>query len=429
MAVTPPQDPIPSLKNALQHKQIHVRQRAKIVLLTLDGKAEDDIAEEVGVSKRTVAKWRNAWTQDGLWIFPREVFIDTMNASTTAPSKPETLDPETNGPDAPPSTPLPAQDAAPDPETPQLRVDIGFAADIKLQPDDTMAMAARKLLLRNMARLVEWEPIAREGTDPEGVHKMRVATRRLRSVLELFVRYIETTPYKNVNKRLRKTAKQLGNVRDLDVFMETVHRYVETELDGDDTALLPMLNELNKPYQKARKRLLHWLDDDKFDAFVQGFITTLQADDLEMVPELTGYTVGHTLPRLVYTYLEYVRMHDALLGDADLEMLHELRLDAKRLRYVLEFFDDVMGPEVKTVIDATKGLQDYLGALNDYRVANELAKDLQDELKGDARSAVKAFRSHCKAQIEAMRTGIGAAWAAFDTPQMRSALGRAIGAV
>jgi CHAD domain-containing protein len=426
MGKKPPSNPVPSLKKALNHKQIHLRQRARIILLTLDGKDEDAIAEEVGVSKRTVAKWRNAWAQDGLWIFPSEVFTQPMNA-TPATHTDETHTDDV--PSTPPHADTPATAQPTTPPEPQFppRLDTGFAAEIQLLPDDSMPTAARKLLLRNMARLVEWEPAVREGIDPEGVHKMRVATRRLRSVMEIFVRYIETDDYKSIRKPVRKTARRLGDVRDLDVFMETVHRYIETELNGDTAHLAPMLNALDKPYKRARKRLIRWLDHDKFDDFVQDFVTDLRRDDIEMVTDWHRYTVSQMVPRLIYTYLEYVRLHEPFLPDADIEMLHEVRLDAKRLRYVLEFFDDVLGPEASTVVESTKALQDYLGALNDYSVANDIARELQDDLSGKDKDAVKAFRSYCKAQVKALQDNVATAWADFDTPELRAALGAAVG--
>lgn len=422
-----PENPVPSLQSALAHKQIHVRQRAQIILMTLDGHTDDDIAQEVGVSKRTVNKWQNAWSQDGLWIFPSEVFTEQgaeeqpmTITDPTAEQKVDVSQDDHNG--AEPPTPEPEAALALSP-----RLDMSFVEAIRLQPQDNMSLAVRKLLLHNMARLINWEPVAVEGIDPEGVHKMRVATRRIRSVLEVFVRYIETDQYKSVNKRIRRTAKLLGDVRDLDVFMETVYVYVENELAGDVAPLQPMLDTLNKPYQKARRQLIRWLDDQKYDDFVQAFVKELRTDKLDMVHDVQTFTVAHMVPRLVYSYLEYLRLHEPLLAEADYAMLHEARLDAKRFRYVLEFFTDVLGDEVTNVISAAKGLQDFLGEMNDLRIANDIAKSVQDDLSGDAKAAVKTFRSYCKDRATTLRGTVLERWASFDTPEMRAALGAAVG--
>jgi adenylate kinase len=61
--------------------------------------------------------------------------------------------------------------------------------------------------------------------------------------------------------------------------------------------------------------------------------------------------------------------------DVPLERLHQLRIAAKGLRYTLEFFQEVLGPEAKIVIEEVKGLQDHLGDLQDAVVASGLLRD------------------------------------------------------
>lgn len=429
MIATPPADPIPSLNTALDHKQVHVRQRARIILMTLDGKDEDRIAEAVGVSKRTVAKWQNAWDQDGLWIFPADVFTKHVPDSTSAgqhtdavqeATTVETVDTQHEEPEAVTNAPE---------ATLPPRVELDPEFDLTLLASDSMGEAGRKLMLRQLEALLKWEAVAVEGEDIEGVHKMRVATRRTRNILEVFVRFIDMDAYKTVRKRLAKTAKRLGDVRDLDVFRVTAQHYIDTELDGDGSALQPMFNELDTMYGKARKRLMRWLSNKDYDSFVQDFAARLQNGKLKFEADMYTYRVEQMVPRLIYTYLEYVRLHEPLLQDASVEMLHELRLDMKRLRYVLEFFADVLGDDVQTVITETKTLQDYLGDLNDHDVAANIIRELSGNLSGDDKAAAKAFRKYCQQRVETLRANASDAWAAFDSTHTRQALGHAVGSL
>ena len=62
-------------------------------------------------------------------------------------------------------------------------------------------------------------------------------------------------------------------------------------------------------------------------------------------------------------------------GRVPLERLHQLRIAAKGLRYTLEYFQEVLGPEAKDAIKEIKGLQDHLGDLQDAVVASNLLRD------------------------------------------------------
>lgn len=419
-----PQDPVPSLEKALAHKQEYVRQRAQIILLTLEGQGEDAIAEAVGVSTRTVLKWQHAWATDGLWIFPQEVFAD---AGATDGSATDARDEDAD---------LAEDDDDDDDDLILMESDgedlldlTSYKAAPGIGPSDTMADAGRKLMLHNLAQMDHHLPIALLGEDIEGVHKMRVATRRLRSVLDMFVRYIDTDAYRTVQKRLRQTARRLGAVRDLDVFRGYVAAYVENELGGDPEPLLPMMAVLDARYNRARKRLEKWLNSDKYQSFFKHFSAMLTSGDTQLSDDLHVYEVNQMVPRLIYADLEFVRLHKPFLSHADADQLHAIRLDFKRLRYALESFSEVLGPELSVVIKSIKGLQDHMGEMNDMYVAVEILKELGGELAKPDREPVKAFRNYCAARADALQATLPQVWDTFDNQQIRQALGQAVGAL
>lgn len=414
----PPQDPIPSLQKALSHKLEYVRQRARIILLTLEGQDENTIAESVGVSPRTVLKWQNAWAQDGLWIFPQEVFTDTMPVE-------DEHDADIDDDEDDEQLPLNVND-----EQQEAEFDLmAFKDAPNILPNDSMAEAGRKLMLHNLAQMQHYLPTAIIGEDIEGVHKMRVATRRLRSVLDIFVRYMDTDAYRIVQKRLRQTARRLGGVRDLDVFRGYITQYIETELSGDTEPLLPLFAVFDAQYGKARRRLEKWLNGEKYSNFVLTFSAMLQSGDTQLGEDLHLYEVNQMVPRLIYADLEYVRLHRPFLSQAGPDELHAIRLDLKRLRYALESFAEVLGAEVETVIKALKRQQDHFGELNDMHVAVKLLNDWMKSLAKPDRDAAKAFRHYCQARAEALTAQVPSVWEEFDNQQIRRALAQAVGAL
>jgi CHAD domain-containing protein len=85
----------------------------------------------------------------------------------------------------------------------------------------------------------------------------------------------------------------------------------------------------------------------------------------------------HVVPVLVYQRLVAVRAYDEWVTGADvpLERLHQLRIAAKGLRYTLEYFQEILGPEAKGAIKEIKELQNHLGDLQDAVVASNLLRD------------------------------------------------------
>ena len=96
--------------------------------------------------------------------------------------------------------------------------------------DDVIAL----LLGTCWHHLLKNQAVAEEGSDPEGVHQMRVALRRLRTICALFRRDIPSPAFQTVNSEARWLMQQLGPARDRDVFAETtVTRLVAAAPDVD----------------------------------------------------------------------------------------------------------------------------------------------------------------------------------------------------
>lgn len=93
------------------------------------------------------------------------------------------------------------------------------------------------------------------------------------------------------------------------------------------------------------------------------------------VPDL----VREVAPMMIYTRLAAVRAYDAWLEDAPIERLHALRIEFKKLRYTVEYFREVLGPQGEQVIDELKTIQDHLGDLTDAQVAIDILHKFIDE--------------------------------------------------
>lgn len=257
-----------------------------------------------------------------------------------------------------------------------------------VRADDPLAEAGRKVLRMHLARMLSYEAGTRIGIDPEDLHKMRVATRRMRAVWQVFDGAYERKVQKRHVAELRTVARALGAVRDLDVQLDALAEYRANISDGSAAsgtsdgsgpsggALEPLAGVWRERRKEARERLIKLLDSRAYEGFVEDYLEFVET------PGAGALTTDGARPLRVrdaaagraWQAYEAFRAHDAGLRWADLPALHELRIDGKRLRYTLESFSEVLPPSATEIITAVTVIQDHLGALNDAHIAEGLVR-------------------------------------------------------
>ena len=226
-----------------------------------------------------------------------------------------------------------------------------------MRADDTLGAAGRKVLRMHLARMLASEPGTRSGEDAEDLHKMRVATRRMRAAWRVFDGAYRPRFQKRYVMELRETAAALGEVRDLDVQIEGVEAYLKSLSPAGVAAMAPLRSEWRRRRDAARERLLELLDSKDYAEFVADygdFVETPGKGELEPVPS-APILVRDTAGGRIWQAYERVRAHDTMLAWADVEALHALRIDGKRLRYTLEFFREVLPRQADELISAGDG--------------------------------------------------------------------------
>jgi len=303
-------------------------------------------------------------------------------------------------------------------------------------PDDHMSEAGRKVLRFHFERMLEHEPGTRLGEDIEELHDMRVATRRMRSAFGVFSPYFDPDALQPFLKGLRRTGRALGGVRDLDVFMEKAQRYRNTLPEEEQSSLDPLLTDWKEQREAKRAQMLEYLDGKRYERFVRDFGEFLLTEGAGALPvpadEPVPHRVCHLVPTLIYNRYQVVRGYETVIEGAPIETLHALRIDCKRLRYSLEFFREVLGPEVEETIKEVVIMQDHLGDLNDADVACSL---LVAFLEGWARAAqrerinVSGVTRYLVAKQNDLRELIESfpdAWQNFNRPEVRRNLALAV---
>jgi exopolyphosphatase/pppGpp-phosphohydrolase len=137
------------------------------------------------------------------------------------------------------------------------------------EAEENFLAYGRRLLTERLEKMLSWRrPLLKE-PEEEAVHKMRVATRRLRAALDAYRGYLEPAAFKKLYRRLKKTAALLGAVRDSDVMLLNLRAL----LAGADTQerssllwLLAVLEEQRSQQASALQEHLRELDGEALHA-------------------------------------------------------------------------------------------------------------------------------------------------------------------
>lgn len=125
-----------------------------------------------------------------------------------------------------------------------------------------------------------------------------------------------------------------------------------------------------------------------------------------------------------------MRAYQTVLPWADLQTLHALRIESKRLRYTLEYFAEVLPVTSRNLIAAVTEMQDHLGLLNDAHVAATITRDWltlnAPRLPASSREAVGLYLDSREADMERLRRSFRTVWRRITGRTLRRALGIAI---
>ena len=234
------------------------------------------------------------------------------------------------------------------------------------------------------------------GKDPEDVHRMRVATRRMRAARRVFRDALsEVIDLERANEELRALATVLGRARDLDVFIGALRRLSRTAPAADRPAIKAMVTDLQKQKATAQEELQRALDEGALTYLrseLHGQLQALAGAGAEKGQGRKRDSVRRTAPRLIERALRRLyRDQDNLLAPTSTE-LHERRILAKRARYTMEYFAPAFGDALEEPIAHMTAVQDTLGEIHDADVAVAALLQRIEAVAGDAERTADAAR-------------------------------------
>jgi CHAD domain-containing protein len=300
---------------------------------------------------------------------------------------------------------------------------------------DNVAEAGRKVLRFHLARMIAREPGTREGTDPEELHSMRVATRRMRAAWRVFGDGFRPDRTRRHRKRLREVAGRLGAVRDLDVLIEEAEPYLGAQTVAEQRAIQPLFAAWRQQRDDARVLLARELDSETYLRWVDEFKDFVRTEGLATATVLptAPHRIRETAGSRIWAAYEKVRAYEPIMRWADVETLHELRITSKWLRYTLEFVRECLGPDSSALIARVVALQDHLGLMHDADVAASMIRAFLVEGAGRLSevetAAIGRYLVDREREVVRLRRTVGPTWRAIVGVSFRRGLGRALAAL
>jgi CHAD domain-containing protein len=234
-------------------------------------------------------------------------------------------------------------------------------------------------------RLFRHDPVVRVGTDPEGVHQARVATRRFRSSLRTFRPVLEEGWTVRLRERAKWLADRLGAVRDADVMLARLRADAERLGEAEGQGAEWLLKRLGKEREAARAALLAAMRED---AYVHLLDDLIAAANSPMVLNGGQPAADALVPRVAGTWRKLrAEVRQAGPEPSD-EQLHRVRIRAKRCRYAAEAVAPVVGKPAARFAAAAEAIQEILGNQHDAVVAQDWLRNAAAD--APARSALAA---------------------------------------
>ena len=281
---------------------------------------------------------------------------------------------------------------------------------------DSVSTMMKKVHKHYLGRLTVYEEVAREGTDIEGLHGLRVSIRYLKVFTSIFKNYIPQHLLIRMKPMLKIAGKDTGQLRDLDVFQM---QYMVNSVEDNINVSQSFESFIKNLYEHRRLVLLDYLNSAKHKALINSINEIIDIDN-----EITNTNQYDFIYRVINKRLEKVNNVSRSLDWNEYHELHQLRIRIKQLRYSIEIFKELFIDNGEALLKILKKLQNKLGVYCDSNMAEGLikqyileyenidlcAKSLLDQVNGENRQQLieevrSAWREYMQMDISATLEG------------------------
>jgi CHAD domain-containing protein len=266
--------------------------------------------------------------------------------------------------------------------------------DVQLEPG-MRADEATKIILHRLLQVIRANQAGiKADIDVEFLHDYRVAIRRTRSALSQIKNVFPVDITHQFKQDFAYLGKLTNELRDLDVYLlsEELYRSMLPAVLRDD--INPLFDYLRAQRKQTLEAVITSFDQERSKRILLNWKTFLR----EPVPE-TRQPAGAMTPiielarkRIYKHYRRIIKDGQEILKSPQDELMHALRIECKKLRYLIEFFASLFPPKkVRQLVDQLKQLQDNLGDFNDLSIQQEYLLSIAAELPASDNKSRRAL--------------------------------------
>ncbi len=242
--------------------------------------------------------------------------------------------------------------------------------DIKLIPEDSVKNSATAIIRSYLDVAIQNEAGIMAAYDTEFLHDYRVSFRKIRSVLSLFKGVYGAEQTEELKQEFADLMKQTNRLRDLDVYLLDRDDYFRLIPESSHEGLKIMFDVISKRRTEEHKQVCKMICRKNYRQSIQRWGELFaSADNMKTGPDAlksSNCYLSRSITRRYRKVCKIARTVDETTSD---EVVHELRIHCKKLRYLMEFSLPLFSrKKVKILIKSLKALQDNLGKFNDYSV-------------------------------------------------------------
>jgi CHAD domain-containing protein len=225
--------------------------------------------------------------------------------------------------------------------------------------------------------------------DTEFLHDYRVSLRKVRSVLSLFKGVFELSATARLKEDFASLMKKTNTLRDLDVYLLNKQQYLSLVPADIHEGLHILFAYLAGERKKEQKSVSKFIRSKVYlEEIVR--LEKLFADGSALAagPKGLEKSLVFASRLILKRYAMVCKIARSIDAETSDEVIHQLRISCKKLRYLMEFFAPLFAKDdMKTLIKALKSLQDNLGNFNDYSVQQIFLRQILTERMSAFRGA------------------------------------------
>ncbi len=243
--------------------------------------------------------------------------------------------------------------------------------DPVVRPDTPVIEAARRLLWIEFKTILANVDSAVAGETSEPVHDIRIAMRRMRTLLRVFRNHLPDAPRKEIEELLVEISGEFGPVRDLDEWVNLLESGPIVAAVKRSRLFPAYLRHHQQQRQLVHATVRRCFRGPHF-ASQRLKINRLLREEL---PRLIKTELPGSLPKLAAKQLDKamrrVRKDERLRHSRSPQKLHELRITVRKARYLAEFLGSVLGPDTVKLAKRLRGVERVLARIHDIDLGME----------------------------------------------------------